>query len=89
MRLMSNNYSQWYNYHIKRKGGKCVKAESEDMVLEEETAFKMTPIIKKRSSSDSDEKHTAKHPHLDSDNSLPLASEEKVSFHLLHLSLLT
>jgi hypothetical protein len=88
-RLMINNYSQWYNYHIKKKGGKRVKAESEDMGLEEETASEMIPIIKKRSLSDSEENHTAKRPHLDPDNSCPSASMEIVSFHLLCMSLLT
>ncbi|KAG2348631.1 hypothetical protein BDR05DRAFT_996002 [Suillus weaverae] len=75
-RLMINNYSQWYNYHIKKKGGKRVKAESEDMGLEQETASETTPIIKKRSLSDSEENHTIKHPRLDSDDSFPSASEE-------------
>lgn len=88
-KLMIDNYSQWYNYHIKKKGGKRVKTESEDMGLEEETASETTPIIKKRSLSDSDENHTAKRPCLDSDNSFPSASEEIVSFHLVCLSLLT
>ncbi|KAG1894032.1 uncharacterized protein F5891DRAFT_1195723 [Suillus fuscotomentosus] len=78
-RLMIDNYSQWYNYHIKKKGGKRVKAESEDMGLEEETASKTTPIIKKRRLSDSDENHTAKRPHVDSSSEDILASPPSIS----------
>ncbi|KAG1893895.1 uncharacterized protein F5891DRAFT_1195813 [Suillus fuscotomentosus] len=78
-RLMIDNYSQWYNYHIKKKGGKCVKAESEDMGLEEETASEMIPIIKKRRLSDSDENHTAKRPHIDLSSEDILASPPSIS----------
>lgn len=27
MKLMTNNYSQWFNYHVKKRTGKCIKAE--------------------------------------------------------------
>ncbi|KAG2346967.1 hypothetical protein BDR05DRAFT_996769 [Suillus weaverae] len=27
MKLMIDNYSQWYNYHVKRRGTKCIKSE--------------------------------------------------------------
>ncbi|KAG2061615.1 hypothetical protein BDR06DRAFT_966529 [Suillus hirtellus] len=27
MKLMTDNYSQWFNYHMKKRTGKCIKAE--------------------------------------------------------------
>lgn len=27
MKVMTDNYSQWFNYHMKKKTGKCIKAE--------------------------------------------------------------
>ncbi|KAG1762074.1 hypothetical protein EDD22DRAFT_1029275 [Suillus occidentalis] len=27
MKIMTDNYSQWFNYHVKKRTGKCIKAE--------------------------------------------------------------
>jgi hypothetical protein len=88
-KLLIDNYSQWYNYHVKNKGSKCMKTESEDMCLEEESTSEMTPIIKKRSSPDPNENRTTKRPRIDSGMSLLLSSDEIVSFVLILLLLLT
>ncbi|KAG1733466.1 hypothetical protein EDB19DRAFT_1911602 [Suillus lakei] len=54
MRLMTDNYSQWYSYHVKNKG-KHVKVEADDTCLEDESI------------SDNSDKHVAKQPCIDSD----------------------
>ncbi|KAG1751989.1 hypothetical protein EDD22DRAFT_1052859 [Suillus occidentalis] len=54
MRLMTDNYSQWYSYHVKNKG-KRVKVEADDTCLEDESI------------SDNSDKHVAKRPRIDSD----------------------
>ncbi|KAG2743296.1 hypothetical protein P692DRAFT_20178176 [Suillus brevipes Sb2] len=54
MRLMTDNYSQWYSYHVKNKG-KHVKVEADNTCLEDESI------------SDNSDKHVAKRPRIDSD----------------------
>lgn len=57
MRLMTDNYSQWYSYHVKNKG-KHAKVEAEDTCLEDESI------------SDNLDKHVAKRPRIDSDTTV-------------------
>ncbi|KAG0698105.1 hypothetical protein DFH29DRAFT_878234 [Suillus ampliporus] len=70
MRLMTDNYSQWYSYHVKNKG-KRVKVESEDVCLEDKSISdsEVTPTTQKRSLSepDSSDKHITKRLRMDSD----------------------
>ncbi|KAG1890998.1 hypothetical protein F4604DRAFT_1913810 [Suillus subluteus] len=69
MRLMMDNYSQWYSYHVKNKG-KYVKVESEDMYLEDESISdsEVTLTTHKRSLSELDnlDEHITKQLHMDS-----------------------
>ncbi|KAG1732709.1 hypothetical protein EDB19DRAFT_1831199 [Suillus lakei] len=54
MRLMTDNYSQWYSYHVKNKG-KHMKVEANNTCPEDESI------------SDNSDKHVAKRPCIDSD----------------------
>jgi hypothetical protein len=82
MKLMTDNYSQWYNYHVKKKASKRImKAKSEDV-----TSISTT---RKRSSSETEDSDdikdttTQKRPRIDSD------MDELVRFILFCFSLLT
>ncbi|KAG2133101.1 hypothetical protein BD769DRAFT_1386262 [Suillus cothurnatus] len=59
MKLMTNNYSQWFNYHVKKRTGKCIKAEHGESIpdLSEDT---LPSVQKHRGNSDQDLE--AEHP---------------------------
>ncbi|KAG2084655.1 hypothetical protein BD769DRAFT_1646209 [Suillus cothurnatus] len=81
MKLMTDNYSQWYNYHVKKKASKRImKAKSEDV-----TSISTT---RKRSSSETEDSDdikdttTQKRTRIDSDmdelEASPPSSEEEI-----------
>ncbi|KAG2131897.1 hypothetical protein BD769DRAFT_1722069 [Suillus cothurnatus] len=59
MKLMIDNYSQWFNYHVKKKTGKRVKVENEE-TLPDLSDDILPPVAEKRAG-DSDEELEAEH----------------------------
>jgi hypothetical protein len=59
MKLMIDNYSQWFNYHIKKKTGKRVKVENEE-TLPDLSDDILSPVAGKRTG-DSNEALEAEH----------------------------
>lgn len=59
MKLMTNNYLQWFNYHMKKRTGKCIKAEHGESIPDlSEDAL---PSVQKHGGN-SDQDLEAEHP---------------------------
>lgn len=81
MKLMIDNYSQWFNYHIKKKTGKRVKAEHEESLPD--LSDDILPSVAEKRAGDSNEEleaeHTKKRARIDQPITEP-ATGKAVSF---------